>query len=88
MEESTFYQAILRKGLARGEAEGRAKGRLAEARAILVRVASRRFGAPSSTVLEQIDAIAEVDQIEQLIENTLSAASWDDLLHAIPGSAR
>src|SRR5271157_4029118 len=44
MKESVTYQKILREGRAEGRVEGRAEGRAEEARRILRRQGTRRFG--------------------------------------------
>ena len=50
MKESSTYQAILEEGAKLGEARGEAKGKVEEAKAILLRQGSRRFGSPQAEV--------------------------------------
>lgn len=76
MRESTTYQSIL----AEGRSEGRSEGRAAEARGILLRLAEKRFGAPSVAVSAAIQAISPVERLEQMIERVLEVESWDELL--------
>ena len=76
IEESWFYQDIL--------AEGESKGRIEEARLLLVRLGTLRFGEPSPAVRAEIDAIAEVEPLEFLLERLLVASSWDELLATPP----
>ncbi len=46
VKESTTYQQILRDGKAEGLVEGRAEGHIEEARRIVLRQGTRRFGKP------------------------------------------
>jgi predicted transposase YdaD len=84
MTESVTYQKILREGLAEGRAkglaEGRAEGRAEEARRILKRLASRRLGMPSPEFDVLIDAIGDIERLEQLADRVLDVSSWQDLL--------
>lgn len=75
MTESTTYQAILE--------EGAKKGKTIEAKRILLRQGHKRFGSPSPQVVAEIEAISNVDRIEQLAERLLDAKSWEDLLAEI-----
>jgi Domain of unknown function (DUF4351) len=72
MKESTTYQAILR--------EGKAEGRLEEAKRILLRQGRKRFGHPKAAVKSKIDAIADLAQLERLSDRVLDANSWDELI--------
>lgn len=88
MEESTTYQAILRRGLkegrAQGEAEGRVigevKGRATEARELLLRLGTKKFGPPPADVVAEIAAIGEAEPLERLVERVLDVASWPELM--------
>ena len=77
MEESSVYQAILKRGVVKGRAEGRAE----EAREILLRIYTRRFGPPSADVVAKLNAVGEVEQLEQLAERGWEAGSWEELLN-------
>jgi Domain of unknown function (DUF4351) len=68
MKESTTYQAILR--------EGRAE----EARAILLRQGTKRFGAPSDETRAALEGITEIERLEKLSERLLDVESWAELL--------
>ena len=72
MKESVTYQKILR--------EGRAEGRAEEAKRILKRLGSRRFGKPEPLIEAAIDAIADLDRLEQLSDRVLEVAGWEELL--------
>ena len=71
MEESVTYQKILKKGR-RGSEE--------EAKRILKRLGSRRFGKPDAHIEAAIDAIADLDRLEQLSDRVLEVTGWEELL--------
>jgi hypothetical protein len=70
MEESVTYQAIVRKG------------RLAEARQILLRLGKKRFGPADETTAATLNAIADVEKLEELSERILEVDNWRELLTA------
>lgn len=80
MEESVTYQAILRKGEAKGKAQGKAEGEASEARKILLLQGRIRFGEPTPEVVAAVNALADVDKLEQLSMRLLQVSSWQELL--------
>ena len=72
MEESVTYQKILKKG--------RAEGRTEEAKRFLKRLGSRRFGKPQPLIEAAIDAIADLDRLEQLSDRVIEVTAWEELL--------
>jgi hypothetical protein len=64
MKESVTYQMILRE----------------EARAILLRLGTKRFGPPTDPTRSALEAITSVEHLEQLNERLLDVESWDELL--------
>jgi len=76
MKESTTYQAILREGRAEGKAEGKAD----EAKRILLLQGRKKFGPPKAAVKAKIEAITDLDRLEQLSERLLDAESWAELI--------
>jgi hypothetical protein len=68
MEESVTYQKILKKG------------RAEEAKRILKRQGSRRFGKSDAHIEAAIDAIADLDRLEQLSDRVLEVTGWEELL--------
>ena len=91
MEDSVTYQYLVNKGLAMGEARGLEKGRaegeakglavgkVEEAREMLLRIGTKRFGPPSPSTAAAIEAIRERKQIELYVDRALDAATWDDV---------
>jgi predicted transposase YdaD len=81
MEESTTYQAIIRKGLAAGE--------LKEARKMLLRLGETHLQtAPPAALQRRVGRIEDLDQLEGLILRVTQVRSWDDLLPASPKPRR
>ena len=72
IEESSVYQGILKKGEAKGRAE--------EARTILIRHGTKKFGPPDEQAEAQIAAVADIDRLHDLVDRVLDVASWDELL--------
>jgi predicted transposase YdaD len=76
MEESVTYQAIIRKGVERGRVE--------EARRMLVLMATGRFGEPPPQVLAALNAITDLDRLEGLGARLLLVNGWEELLAPAP----
>lgn len=76
IEESSVYQDAVRKG----EVQGRA----GEARRILIRHGTRKFGPPDEQAKAHIAALADLDRLQDLIDRVLDVASWDELLAGAP----
>lgn len=68
MEESTTYQAIIKKG------------RLSEARQMLLRQGRKLFGPADDATEAALNAIEDVEVLEQLGERVLEVGSWQELL--------
>lgn len=71
MEESTTYQAIVRKS------------RLAEARQMLLRQGRKLFGSVDEATEAALNAIEDVEKLEELGERVLDVSSWQELLQPI-----
>ena len=65
-----------------GRAEGEARGRVEEARKILIRHGTKKFGPPDEQVKARIAALADLDRLHDLVDRVLDVASWDELLGA------
>ena len=87
MKESVTYQKILREGraegieLGRGEGIelGREEGREEEAKRIIFRLGTKRFGEAGANVVAHIEAAA-LPQLELLVDRLIVVESWDELL--------
>ena len=71
---------ILKEGRAQGLAEARAEGRIEEAKRILKQYAAKRFGEPGAHFEAAIDAVADLEELEQLIDRVVEVPSWEELL--------
>src|SRR5262249_1589190 len=80
MKESVTYQAIIEKGMAKGLAKGLAKGELEEARKILLLLGRSHLGEPSSEAIAAVNAVTDVQKLEELTVRLLRATSWHELL--------
>jgi hypothetical protein len=83
MKESVTYQAIVEEG----RAEGLAKGEAREARKILLLQGRRRFGEPPPEAVAALDALVNVQKLEELTLRLLETNSWQELL-ALNGRGR
>jgi hypothetical protein len=72
MKGSDTYQAIIE--------EGEEIDRIKEARSIILRQGTRRFGPPSEATRAALEAITSIDRPELLTERLLDVESWDELL--------
>ena len=79
MKESVIYQDILAQGEQKGRTEGRVEGRTDEARSMITRQLTKRFGTLSIELQAKINAL-EIDRIESLAEDLLDFTSINDLL--------
>lgn len=75
MRESSTYQKIL----ADGKAEGLNEGRLEEARESLLRLGSRRLGAPDSSIRGILER-ASLTRLHAWMDRLLEVESWQELL--------
>ena len=72
MHESDTYMAILEEGEERGE--------LKEARKIILRQGTKRFGTPDTQTQAAIEAIMSLERLEQIADRILEVESWNELL--------
>jgi hypothetical protein len=83
MKDSVTYQAIVAEGVA----EGVIKGRAEEARRFLKAQGKDKFGQPDEQTREAIDAIEDIERLEDLGRRLLRVESWQELL-ALPPRRR
>jgi predicted transposase YdaD len=83
IEESSVYQGILRKGEAKGLAEGEARG----IRQALLIHGRRKLGPPDEKTSARIAEIRDLDRLRLLLERILDVSSWDELLDPDEASA-
>jgi hypothetical protein len=75
MEESTTYQHTIQLG--------RTQGRVEEARNLLLRQGTKRFGQPAPAVTARLDGITDIARLESLADRILDATDWDDLFKTV-----
>jgi hypothetical protein len=68
MKESVTYPAIIQEG------------RVAKARAILLRQGSKRFGPPTDATRATIEGITAIERLDLLLDRALDVESWEELL--------
>ena len=69
-----------RKGEIKGRTEGRTEGELTGTLNTLVRIGTRKFGAPRPEILTQLNAFESVTELEAITDRVLEMSSWDELL--------
>jgi predicted transposase YdaD len=70
LELSSVYQAAIE--------EGREQGEISQARTMLLRLGRKRLGEPSVKTLAMIEAITEIEKLDQLTERILDIESWSE----------
>ncbi len=78
MKESVTYQAIVEEGVEKGIE----KGRLEEARQMLLDLGTERLGEPSEDVERAIGRLTDLERLRQLGRRLLHVATWQELLAA------
>ncbi len=69
-----------KEGKEKGHKEGRNEGRADEARRILLRQGSRKFGPADSQTEAAIRSIKSIRRLEQLTDYLLDVSDWTTLL--------
>ncbi|MFO0823723.1 MAG: hypothetical protein U0792_11500 [Gemmataceae bacterium] len=80
LEDSTTYQLIFGRGEARGEVLGEARGRVAEAQALVLSLGAKRFGPAPAKFETALRAITDLERVERIANRLLDATDWNDLL--------
>jgi len=78
LEDSTTYQATIAKGVAQGITQGEIRS----LRATILRLGTKKFGAPTPEVVAALDGISDVTRLEGIADRVLDATDWADLLRA------
>jgi len=68
------------EGREEGRMEGREEGKVVATQTVLLRLGSKRFGAPDAKTAAQLTAIASIERLEGLIERVLDVENWSELL--------
>jgi len=76
VSESSYYHLLVEEGMKKGKIEGK----IEEAQRLILRLGESRFGPPEEEVRAAIEAIQDVDRLEQLSERLLVRSSWAALL--------
>jgi len=77
MKESVTYQAIVEEGVE--------KGRVQEARKLLLRIGTDQFGdPPNPKQLQEMEAITDVTRLEDLGVRVSHVENWSELLASSP----
>jgi hypothetical protein len=76
MEESVTYQAMLRQGMDKGIAKGKAE----EARRILFLVGREQLGEPDADTTAALEALTDVERLEAMHLRLRQVSSWQELL--------
>jgi predicted transposase YdaD len=84
MKDSSFYQMILEEGEAKGVAKGEARGKVEEARRILLIIGRDRWGEPDPRVVEAIESLDDLERVETLVKQSYRASGWEVLLPSPP----
>jgi predicted transposase YdaD len=84
MKESTTYQAIL----AEGRAEGRTEGRVEEARRMVLLFGEAALGPADRQTRAALNAMSNLEELEDLARRAPRAASWADLLGRLAAQKR
>ena len=72
MEESSTIRAFIE--------EGRVKGMVEEARKIILRLGRIRFGDGGDVVVSTLEALSNMEKLEELVDRVFIVSSWDELL--------
>ena len=83
IEESSVYQGILKRGEAqgieKGIEKGIAQGAIEEARRTLLH-GRKKLGPAGESIEAEINALADLDRLHDLIDRILDVSTWDELL--------
>ena len=86
--ESSYYRLAVEeglkegveRGLKEGVERGLKEGKIEEAQRLILRQGEVRFGSPSEETRKTIQAIQDLDRLEQLSLRLLVTGSWSEML--------
>jgi predicted transposase YdaD len=84
MEESSTYRAIVRQGREQGLLEGLAQGRVEGVRRAVLLQGEAKFGPPDDATRAAINAISDLEQLDELTLRLMNVTSWQDLMPLPP----
>ena len=70
----------VRQGVRQGLEQGLEKGRSQEARILILRLGTKRFGKPTRKILKLIKSISTLEILEDLAERVFEAETWEEFL--------
>ncbi len=80
MEESSTIRAWIEEGRQKGLEEAQEEGRTMEARRIVQLLGAIRFGEAGDAVVSRLEAISNLEKLEELVDRVFIVSSWDELL--------
>ena len=80
LKQSRDESSRLHYAITKGRMEGQIEGRTEATRAMLLRIGARRLGSPPPGLLAAIDAITDIERLENLADRVVEISSWDELL--------
>jgi len=79
MEESSTIRAFIEEGRQKGREEGLQMGGAREARKIIQLLGRIRLGGAGDAVVSRLDAISNLEKLEELVDRLFIVSSWDEL---------
>ncbi len=80
MQESSTIRAWIEEGRQKGLEEAQEEGRTMEARRIVQLLGAIRFGEAGDAVVSRLEAISNLEKLEELVDRVFIVSSWDELL--------
>ncbi|WP_394794650.1 Rpn family recombination-promoting nuclease/putative transposase [Armatimonas sp.] len=78
-EEQNTMMTLTNEWIELGEEKGRTQGRSDEARSLVLRLGTKRFGGPEASTLAALEA-ADLARLEVLVDRLLEVETWAELL--------
>ena len=68
------------RGLAQGLEEGLSQGRANEAKTLIRRLGTRRWGVIPANVAESLESITSVEQLEEMADRVIDCRGWNEFI--------